>query len=275
MKHKFSLTMTSILLLTSCNLNNNSNEKLKGFDIDLAKATCQELGLEANFQEIIWEQKETELSAKKIDLIWNGLTITNERKESLAISLPYMANTQVMIVKNSFNDTNIDSNDKYKVAFEDGSAGQDTFNNNSMFSSCTGIPLSSQATTLTEVLSGTSDIAIIDSVMANYYLKENSSYKSKLKILTDYDFDDEFYGVAGRKEDVYLIAKINEALDTLYTNETIKNIANTYGLENDLVKIEDYTKANEINDKGSWDNIVTSGKITIGYTIFAPIAFEG
>lgn len=274
MKKNLIITLLSIGLLSSCSAFNDSNAKnLKGFDIDLAKAACETIGLQAQFQEIVWEQKETELSSKKIDLIWNGLTITEERKESLSISIPYMSNSQVMVVKNSFNDTSVDSSDSYKIAFEDGSAGQDTFNGNTMFSSSTGIPVSAQVTALTEVLSGTSDIAIIDSVMAGYYLNDSTSYGSKLKILTEYQFADEYYGVAGRKEDSYLMAKINEALASLYTNGTTEKIAKDYGLGNDLVAPVSYTEASDIENKGTWDDIAGKGKITIGYTIFAPIAY--
>lgn len=271
---KLTLSFVLVLLSLSSCTGNTKEDTLKGFDIDLAKEACALLNITPVFQEIVWEQKETELSSKQIDLIWNGLTITDERKESLSISIPYMANSQVMVVKNSFNDDSITAEDKYNVAFEDGSAGQDTFNDNEMFSGSKGIPVSAQTSALTEVLSGTSDIAIIDSVMAGYYLKSNTSYGTKLKILSDYDFTDEYYGIAGRKEDSYLMAKINEALDRLYTSGKTAEIASTYGLSNDLVSPSEYAKSSDITDSSSWDYIESKGKLVIGYTIFAPIAFE-
>ena len=55
--------------------------KLVGFETEFAEAVCAELGVEPVFQEIEWEQKETELKSRNIDCIWNGLTITEERKE--------------------------------------------------------------------------------------------------------------------------------------------------------------------------------------------------
>ena len=66
---------------------------------EVEKAVCEVLGVKAKFQEISWTAKETELAAKNIDCIWNGMTITDERAEAMSITIPYMANKQVMVVK--------------------------------------------------------------------------------------------------------------------------------------------------------------------------------
>ena len=80
---------------------NYENEKgeLVGFETEFAKAVCAKLGVTAKFQEISWAAKETELAAKNIDCIWNGMTITEEREQNMSISIPYMQNKQVMVVK--------------------------------------------------------------------------------------------------------------------------------------------------------------------------------
>ena len=70
-----------------------------GFETDFAKAVCAELGVEAEFQLIKWSAKETELASKNIDCIWNGMTITDERAENMSITIPYMQNKQVKVVK--------------------------------------------------------------------------------------------------------------------------------------------------------------------------------
>jgi len=77
----------------------NEDGELVGFETEFAKAVCAELGVNAKFQEISWAAKETELAAKNIDCIWNGMTITEERVENMSISIPYMQNKQVKIVK--------------------------------------------------------------------------------------------------------------------------------------------------------------------------------
>ncbi len=276
---RITLELLSLGMLVSCGKVSSNGyvdnyKNLKGFDIDLAKAACEKLDITPIFQEIIWEQKETELSSKQIDLIWNGLTITEERKQNLEITLPYMSNTQSIIVKKDFADDRITSEDRYTIAFEQGSAGEDAFNSSDIFKGSTSVGVTSQVTALTEVLSGTSNIAIIDSIMAGYYLNDSSSYGDKLKVLSGYDFEIENYGVALRKGETALLAKLNETIEELYDNGTTGDIASRYGLTNDLVKPETYTKFDEVEDKSSWEYIKNKGNIIIGYTVFAPIAFE-
>ena len=72
---------------------------LTGFDTEFAQAVCDKLGLEAEFVEINWDTKEVELNAKSIDCIWNGMTITEDRAANMSISLPYVKNAQVIVVK--------------------------------------------------------------------------------------------------------------------------------------------------------------------------------
>lgn len=77
----------------------DANNNLIGFETEFAKAVCEKLGVEAEFVEINWNSKEIELEAKKIDCIWNGMTITDERLANMSISVPYMNNKQVMVAK--------------------------------------------------------------------------------------------------------------------------------------------------------------------------------
>ena len=77
----------------------DDNGQLVGFETEFATAVCDKLGLTPKFQEISWNAKETELAAKNIDCIWNGMTINDERKENMSITIPYMQNKQVKIVK--------------------------------------------------------------------------------------------------------------------------------------------------------------------------------
>lgn len=117
------LANASLIGLVSCG---SADEQLIGFDIDLAKAVGENLGVDVRFQEIQWDKKEIELSSGQINLIWNGLTITEERREAMEISSPYMVNSQIIVAKKSFN-SEIKSDSAFTVAFEKGSAGDDVF----------------------------------------------------------------------------------------------------------------------------------------------------
>ena len=80
-------------------MNYYEGEEFVGFETEFAKAVCEKLGVKAKFVEINWNSKEIELNAKNIDCIWNGMTITDERKANMSISVPYMQNKQVMVAK--------------------------------------------------------------------------------------------------------------------------------------------------------------------------------
>ncbi len=77
----------------------NAPEGLAGFDIELARAVATKLGINVTFKEITWSAKEAELNAKSIDCIWNGMTITAERSANMAMSIPYLNNKQVAVIR--------------------------------------------------------------------------------------------------------------------------------------------------------------------------------
>ena len=73
-----------------------------GFDIDLANAVCEKLGVQAEIKPIDWSAKEAELAAGSIDLIWNGYTVTDERREKVLFTDPYLANSQIIVTKEGY-----------------------------------------------------------------------------------------------------------------------------------------------------------------------------
>ena len=99
--------------------------KLIGFDIELAKAVAEELDLDVEFKIINWNTKEAELESKTIDCIWNGMTITDERKAEMEVSIPYMNNKQVAVIRKADKDLykNTDDMKNAIIGAEDGSAG--------------------------------------------------------------------------------------------------------------------------------------------------------
>lgn len=134
------------------------------------------------------------------------------------------------------------------------------------------LTLNTQLDTLTQLNMGAIDAAVIDSVMAGYY-SNNGEYAGKVTIM-DAVLQREQYGIAARKGDEAFMSKINEALIALYGNGGMQEVADQFGLTADIA-LESSTK-NPLADAtdSSWDDIVASGKIIIGYTIFAPIAFN-
>lgn len=134
------------------------------------------------------------------------------------------------------------------------------------------IKYGSQLDTLTALDNGSIDVSVIDSVMAGYYAN-TGDFASKIQIVEGLVLATETYGIAGRKADKAFMSKINDALIELYTSGEYARIAAQFGLS-DTTSIDANT-TNPLADAtdGSFDAIVASGKMIVGYTVFAPIAF--
>lgn len=263
------ITLTGVFAFAGC-----KPTELVGFDIELAKLVAKDLGVDVKFQLISWSAKETELSSKNIDLIWNGLTIDDGRLEQFCISSPYMNNKQIAIIRKKDKDkyTNIDNIKDAKFAYEEGSAGQDVAKDNN-FAKVAGV--GAQMDALVEVKSSTSDIALVDSVLGNFYCNADTSF-SDLMVIPDLVFTTEQYGIAARKSDVGTIDKINTSLAKLQANGELKKLADKYGLGSELCDVSYESKWDTLTDeeKSGWNYIAQKGNFVVGYTLYAPIAYE-
>ena len=133
------------------------------------------------------------------------------------------------------------------------------------------VKLDSQLDTLVQLKSGSIDMAIIDSVMAGYYAT-TGEFKDDIAILP-LELAVEKYGIAGRKDDKAFVSKINEALIALSSTQYLA-VAAEYGLESSLCLDSATENPLASATDGSWDAIKDAGEIVIGYTVFAPIAYE-
>lgn len=133
--------------------------------------------------------------------------------------------------------------------------------------------LTAQVDILQYLETGSADIGIMDSVMAGHYLT-HGGYVGEIAALDLFNFPAEEYGIGAKKGNDALISKINEALIALAGNGTLGTIATEYGLQNEVLVNDDTTdpKADATDD--SWDTVVQSGTLVIGYTVFMPIAYE-
>lgn len=214
---------------------NDDNGEFVGFETEFAKAVCKELGVNAKFQLISWEAKETELNAKTIDCIWNGLTITPEREEAMSISTPYMANKQVLIVKKDNAEKYLKAEDMKdaNIVAEAESAGEEVAQSDEFFASAKYTAVEDQKTALMEVASGTADACVVDYVLSIGMIGEGTDYED-LVVVESLAFADEQYGIAFRKgSDV--TAKVNEAITKLVESGELGKIADTYKLSEQII----------------------------------------
>lgn len=184
-------------------MNYFDNNDFVGFDTELAEAFCKEIGVEADFVEINWNNKFIDLEAKSIDCIWNGMTITDAVKEKTAVSAPYLENKQVVVCKaenaSKFTDVNSILNAS-SVAFEKGSAG-DLVVTDLELNDKKRVEASAQKDALLEVFTGSSEIAIVDLTLAKV-MTGTGTYSSLTYV--DVGCENEEFGVSFRKIDAGL-----------------------------------------------------------------------
>ena len=197
-----------------------------GFDTELATAVCEKLGVEPEFVEINWDTKETELAAKSIDCIWNGLTLTDEIKENTAATRPYAKNAQVVVVKDGMEYTSTADLVGKTVVAEAGSAGESAIADDASLSQADYISKSVQTDCLMEVAAGTADAAVLDLTLANAMIGEGTDY-ADLKIVDELNAEE--YGVAFRKGSD-AAAAVDEAFDALKADGTLSALAEKYEL---------------------------------------------
>ena len=135
------------------------------------------------------------------------------------------------------------------------------------------LTVTSQLDALQGLLKGDADIAVIDSVMAGYYMNTGSTFKD-YQILEGVVLAEEQYGIGAKKGNNALIGKVNEGLIALAANGGLATIANTYGLASEVLVNANTENPNAAATDNSWNAIVAAKKVIIGYTNFAPIAYE-
>lgn len=200
-----------------------------GFDADMAKKFAEHLGVDVEFIEINWGKKAVELETKAIDVVWNGMTITDEVKGLMGVSEPYCMNAQVVVLKQEIADqyTTKESLANLTFAAEDESAGAKALKElNIAFTAC-----ETQDRALMEVASGAAQACVIDLLMAGAMIGEGTSYPTLVK---GPELTSEEYGVGFRKESD-LIAIFNAFWKDAYDKGTVTEVATTYGIAQNII----------------------------------------
>ena len=195
----------------------------------MAKAFVESLGVAVEFVEIDWDNKVLELNSQAIDCVWNGMTLTDEVTSAMECSNAYCNNAQVVIVP-------ADKADQYQTveacadlafAVEAGSAGEAEVT--ALGYSCT--PVKAQSDALMEVAAGTSDAAVIDSLMAAAMVGEGTGYAD---LTYTVGLNSEEYGVGFRKGSD-LAAALNDFFAAAYADGSMIECAETYGVQAALI----------------------------------------
>lgn len=204
----------------------DENGNWTGFDTEFAQAVCEKLGVEAEFIVIDWDNKIFELDSKKIDCAWNGMTLTDEVKESMDCTKPYVKNEQVVVMKADAvkNYADVASLKDVTFAAESGSAGEAALKDLSLGANLTSVAAQSDA--LMEVKSGSVQACVIDNTMANAMTGEGTSYS---ELAQGISLTSEEYGVGFRKGSD-LTAEVDKIIDEMKADGSLQKLADKYNL---------------------------------------------
>ncbi|MBF9267238.1 amino acid ABC transporter substrate-binding protein, partial [Paracidovorax cattleyae] len=188
----------------------DDKNQLVGFDIDMAREAARRMGVEVEFKPIDWSAKEAELSGKRVDALWNGLTITEERRQNIAFTAPYMENHQIIVVAaKSPIRTKADLAGRIVGAQEGSSAVDAVKKDDAVFKSFKEFKtFGDNVTALMDLSTGRLEAVVVDEVVGRYYVAK----KPKDYAVLDEHFGTEEYGVGVRKDDTALQGRLDKAL---------------------------------------------------------------
>ena len=199
-----------------------------GFDIELAQYVSKKLGITVHFQPIDWDMKETELQNGTIDAIWNGYSATDERREKVAFTIPYMQNTQILVVKKTSGIHSVEDMTGKVLGAQNGSSGMLDFEEHpevlkNRVKGGDADQYQSVNEAIIDLKNDRIDALLIDRVYADYYLTTEG-------IADEYDtipsgFESESFAVGVRPVDKKLLEALNQAFKELYQEGIFQQIS--------------------------------------------------
>lgn len=201
----------------------DENGEIVGFDVDVAKEVCSRLGIELKLQPISWDVKEQELDTGKIDCIWNGFTITEERKEAVLFTSPYMNNQQIIVVMEDSEFTALEDLAGKKLGLQSGSSAADALDGAEEFKANLSdvAEFDDNMTALMDLEKGGVDAVLMDEIVARYYIQT----KDKGYRVLDEALAAEEYGVGFRKADQALMQKFQDTLEEMAADGSLAEIS--------------------------------------------------
>ncbi|HAK45040.1 MAG TPA: amino acid ABC transporter substrate-binding protein [Spirochaeta sp.] len=212
----------------------DTNGEIAGFDIDLAKEVCSRLGVELELQPIDWDAKILDLNSKDIDVIWNGLTITDDRIEKIEFSKPYIANRQIIIVQTG-SGLNLKSDlAGKKVGIQLGSSAEDAVKSDAsaLDSFDELVKYQDNVQALMDLSTGRIGAVVVDEILGRYYV----SGKPGVYEVADDFFTEEEYGIGFRKGEAAFVNAVDQVIDQMAADGTGAEISKKWFAEDILLE---------------------------------------
>ena len=188
----------------------DENNEIVGFDIDVARVVAEKLGVEFVAQPIAWDSKELELSSGNIDCIWNGMSITPEREESMAMTFAYLNNQMIFYTKADAGIASVEDLAGKTVAIQNGSYAEEMLEGDY-----------AELAALMDLQNGGCDAVLMDLVVGDYRINGMGA----TDLVAAVALADDNYGIGFRKEDIALRDKVEEILVEMKKDGTLAEIS--------------------------------------------------
>ena len=211
----------------------DENNEIVGFDIDMAKAAGEKMGVEVQIQPIDWTAKESELNSGRIDLIWNGYTITAERQQKVLFTKPYLRNSQVVATLADSSLAGLADLAGKEIGIQANSSAINALEANPIRQEIKGLhEYATNDDALRDLQIGRVDAVVIDEVVINYYMtKQEDTFK-----VLDESLAPEEYAVGVKKGNEALLEKLQSALDEMNEDGTAAEISKKWFGEDKVLK---------------------------------------
>ena len=202
----------------------DENNEITGFDVDLAKEAAKRLNREVEFKPIDWSSKEAELKSGRVDVLWNGLDITEDRKENMLFSDPYMDNKQLIFVKKGSPIQTADDLKGKTVGTQSGSTGEENINKDQKlkdsFKEVKAYPDFIAA--FMDLENGRIDAIIGDEITGRYYMsKHPDTFEARDAVIGEVTS----FGIGFAKDNQKLRDEVQKVMDEMKKDGTMAKIS--------------------------------------------------
>lgn len=197
------------------------NGEIVGFDIDLAREVARRWGVEVEFKPCEWDGIIFDLNSGNIDMVWNGMTMTEERQKQAAFSEPYFTDGQLIFSRREAKVNTVAELEGKIVGLQLGSSADYAVQKSDVFPKIKEVKkYATNVEALMDLEAGRTDAVVVDTVAGKYYNSKRATLTYSEESLTK-----EYYGVAMRKKDKALVEKLNETLNEMRADGTFGKIS--------------------------------------------------
>lgn len=199
--------------------------EITGFDAELVTAVAEEMGMKAELTHVEWDGLYPALNTGQIDVVISAMTITEDRKKEVNFSDPYFEAQQLIAIKEGSEVKGIKDLIGKPVGVQANTTGQYALEEAAGINKDDIKPYPTTPDAMMNLVNGSVQAVVADGPVVLNFIKNNTD--AALTTVTD-NFEKEFYGMAIKKDNTELVAKVNEALKKVKDSGKYDEIYNKY-----------------------------------------------